>query len=397
MTGNKRVIIGFFLLLLCSAGPAFSQKSKTQLEKEKQDNLKRIEEANEILQQTESQKKTTLGQLSALTRQIEAREMLISSINEQISLLGADISEINSVIRALDADLKALKQEYAAMIYAASKSRHGLDRLTFLFSAQTFSQFMRRLSYLSQYAEARRTQAEQIRRVSGALAGQRKEYEVKQAEQQTLLASQVAENKNLLALKAKQDAVIRDLSSREKQLKNELAQRKQAIQKLDNLIAELIREEMERERATRNPVAAPAISANFEGNKTKLPWPVSSGFVSSRFGRHPHPVLKGVEVDNQGIDIQTNQNEVVKTVFDGTVATVAFVPGMNSVVIIKHGDYYTLYARLKKVDVKKGQEVKIGDVVGEVFTDADGISEIQFQVWKNNQKLDPEKWLMTKR
>ena len=227
--------------------------------------------------------------------------------------------------------------------------------------------------------------------------GQKNEFEAKRTEQQKLLASQVAENKNLLSLKTKQSSVIKDLSSREKQLKNELAQRKQAIDKLDNLIAELIKAELEKERVAKSPVTSPLISSNFEGSKTKLPWPVSSGFVSSRFGRHPHPVLKGVEVDNQGIDIQTGQDEIVKSVFDGTVATVAFVPGMNSVVIIKHGDYYTLYARLKKVNVKKGQEVKIGDIVGEVFTDTDGISEIQFQVWKNNQKLDPEKWLMTKK
>lgn len=397
MSGNSRLFFVIFWLLIVSAESSFSQKSKSQLEKEKQENLKRIEEASTILQQTATEKQSTLGQLSAVSRQIEAREMLISSISEEVAVLASDIEELNQVVKSLDADLKALKQEYASMVYAASKSRHGYDRLTFLFSAQTFSQFMRRLSYLSQYAEARRTQAIQINKVSEALSGQRKEFESKRTEQQALLASQVAENRSLLALREKQSSIIKELSSREKQLKNELAQRKQAIQKLDNLIADLIEEEMERERAAKNPVTSPALSSNFEGSKTKLPWPVSSGFVSSRFGRHPHPVLKGVEVDNQGIDIQTNQNEIVKTVFDGTVATVAFVPGMNSVVIVKHGDYFTLYARLKKVNVKKGQQLKIGDIVGEVFTDPDGISEIQFQVWKNNQKLDPEKWLMTKK
>ncbi|WOK05536.1 peptidoglycan DD-metalloendopeptidase family protein [Imperialibacter roseus] len=397
MSGSSRLSILLLLALIFSVQVSFSQKSKSQLEKEKQENLKRIEEAHSILQETETQKKSTLGQLSAISRQIEAREMLIGSISEEVNLLGSDIDELNQVVKSLDADLKALKQEYASMIYAASKSRHGFDRITFLFSAQTFSQFLRRLSYLSQYAEARKTQAVQIKRVTEALNGQKREFEAKRTEQQKLLASQVAENKSLLALKDKQSSVIKDLSSREKQLKNELALRKQAIDKLDNLIAELIKAELEKERAAKSPVTSPLISSNFEGSKTKLPWPVSSGFVSSRFGRHPHPVLKGVEVDNQGIDIQTGQNEIVKSVFDGTVATVAFVPGMNSVVIIKHGDYYTLYARLKKVNVKKGQEVKIGDIVGEVFTDTDGISEIQFQVWKNNQKLDPEKWLMTKK
>jgi len=396
MSASSRIFLSILGLMIVS-GVAFSQKSKTQLEREKLDNLKRIEEAQNILVQTEGQRKSTLGQLSAISRQIEAREMMIASLNEEIALLRSDIDELNQVVVSLEKDLKLLKEEYASMIYAASKTSHGLDRLTFLFSAQTFNQFMRRLSYLSQYAEARKTQAQQISRVSDALSAQKKEFEMKRAEQESLLASQIAENRQLLALKAKQNNVIKDLSSREKQLKNELAQRKQAIQKLDNLIAEIIKDELEKERVAKNPVAAAAVSSNFEGSKAKLPWPVSSGFVSSRFGRHPHPVLKGVEVDNQGIDIQTNQDETVKAVFDGTVATVAFVPGMNNVVIIKHGDYFTLYARMKKVNVKKGQAIKIGDVVGEVFTDIDGISEIQFQVWKNNQKLDPEKWLMTKK
>src|SRR5690606_13475641 len=107
-----------------------------------------------------------------------------------------------------------------------------------------------------------------------------------------LLAAQLAETQNLLSLKIKQDLIIKDLSSREKQLKSELAERKNAIQKLDNLIAEIIKEELEREKLTKNLAVSPALSAHFEGNKTKLPWPVSTGFVSSRFGRHPHPILK---------------------------------------------------------------------------------------------------------
>lgn len=397
MSKSKQLLVVVFALVLLAPTDALSQKSRSQLEQEKQSNLKRIEEAQDILKQTESQKKSTLGQLSAITRQIEAREMHIKSINEEISYLRADIDEVNQIVQSLERDLQALKEEYAAMIYATSKTRRGYNRLTFLFSAETFNQFLRRLKYMSQYADARRVQAEQIGKVSAALNAQRTDFELKKLEQESLLSNQVAETRNLLALKIKQNEIIKDLSSREKQLKTELAERRSAIQKLDNLIAEIIREELEREKLTKNLSVSPALSATFEGLKNKLPWPVASGFVSSRFGRHPHPVLRGVEVDNQGIDIQTNQDESVKSVFDGTVATVAFVPGMNSVVIVKHGDYFTLYARLKKVNVRKGQNLKAGDVVGEVFTDNNGISEIQFQVWKNNQKLDPEKWLMTKK
>jgi murein DD-endopeptidase MepM/ murein hydrolase activator NlpD len=123
---------------------------------------------------------------------------------------------------------------------------------------------------------------------------------------------------------------------------------------------------------------------------------VETGFISSKFGEQPHPVLKGIMVNNQGVDIQTNSNALVKSVFTGKVATVAFVPGMNSVIILQHGDYYTVYSRLKKVNVKKGQEITTGEVIGEVYTDNQGVTEVQFQVWKSSTKLDPEKWLSSK-
>ena len=125
-------------------------------------------------------------------------------------------------------------------------------------------------------------------------------------------------------------------------------------------------------------------------------WPVISGFISNRFGKQPHPVLKGIVIENPGIDIQTNKDQAVNAIFYGIVSTVAFVPGMNNVVLVKHGEYFTLYARLKSVSVKKGQTVNQNDELGQVHTDKDGISELQFQIWKNNQKLDPQKWLKTR-
>ncbi len=157
---------------------------------------------------------------------------------------------------------------------------------------------------------------------------------------------------------------------------------------------------MERNRNT-DPNSSIAIdltqvSERFEKSRTRLDWPVTSGFISSRFGKQPHPVLKGIQIENRGVDIQTNKNEKVRSVYDGVVASVAFVPGMNNVVLLKHGQYFTLYARLKNVSVKKGQQVAANETLGEVYTDADGISELQFQVWRNSQKLDPQKWLVSK-
>lgn len=255
---------------------------------------------------------------------------------------------------------------------------------------------------MKQYGEARKNQVEQIEKVTEALSAQKTSIATIRIEKSLLLEQQVKQSQNLLVLKSKQDKVLQGLTQRESELRKELAERKEAVGRLDKLIADLVKKEIaaSTKGASESKIAltpeAALLSSSFEGNKARLLWPVSSGFVSSKFGTHPHPVLKGIMVDNQGVDIQTNQNETVRAVFDGLVKTVAIVPGMNNVVIIQHGDYFTLYARLKKVEVRPGQKVSARDTIGVVYTDKDGISELQFQIWKNNMKLDPQAWLYTK-
>jgi septal ring factor EnvC (AmiA/AmiB activator) len=136
-----------------------------------------------------------------------------------------------------------------------------------------------------------------------------------------------------------------------------------------------------------------ALASSFTASRSRLPWPVTKGFISDRFGRKPHPVLKGIYVENQGVDIQTNAGEGVRSVYDGIVQDVTSMPGMNNVVAIQHGDYFTVYAKLRSVSVKTGQRVKAREPIGTVATDKNGVSEIQFQIWKEFTKLNPESWL----
>ena len=139
------------------------------------------------------------------------------------------------------------------------------------------------------------------------------------------------------------------------------------------------------------------LSATFEKNRSKIPWPVDKGFISIKFGKHPHPVLKGEYEDNKGVIIQTPKQEKVKAVFEGTVRVVQRgIALYKNMLIIKHGEYFTLYAYLDKVDVQVGQKVSTQDVIGEVYTNKDGVSQLQFQVWKNTENLNPEKWLMAR-
>ncbi len=397
MIVSKRLAFFSFFVLLLASG-VYAQKTKSQLEQEKRENLSKIAEAEKILSDTESEKKATLGQLRALNQQIEAREGLISALNQEVGLLNGEINDLSIVVNALQSDLKNLKQEYAAMIYSSYKANHGYSKLTFLFSARTFNQLYMRLKYLEQYADARKIQARQIEEVSRELDAQRNQVEIKRSEQKTLLNQQLAENRKLINLKTKQSGLVQELTKKEKELKKELADRKQAVDRLDNLIAEIVRKELERSKTLSSTAIAneDEISASFESNKNKLAWPVSSGFISSKFGKHPHPVMKGIIQDNPGVDIQTQKDESVKSVYDGKVIQIAYVPGMYNVVILQHGEYYTVYSRLKEVNVKKGTLVKRAQPLGAVHTDTNGVSEVHFEVWKNYAKLNPEQWLSPK-
>ncbi len=392
------------LLISFSVTTGWGQKSsvtRQQLEKEKKENLQRIKEAQRILSETSSRRESSIGQLNAINEQIKARESLIQSISQELGLLKIQITELGSVIIALEEDLVNLKQEYAYMVYAASKTNNSYNRLTFLFSAETFNQLFRRIKYMQQYSEARKNQVNQIQKVRETLINQRETIESKRLEQQVLLDQQVIANQDLVALKTKQRAVIQDLSQKEEKLKKEVATRRNDVQRLERLIANLIKKEIDEsaKKKTENAVALntskEALSTSFASNKAKLQWPVNSGFISQRFGNNPHPVMKNILVPNDGVDIQTNQNAQVKAVFDGVVIAITPIPGPGNskAIIMQHGEYFTVYSRLKDVNVRKGQAVRAEEPVGLVYTDSDGISALQFQIWHNQQKLNPEPWL----
>lgn len=403
----------FFLALLGLplVAEAQKQKSKAQLEKEKKENLNRIKEANRILQQTKKQKEASIGQLNAIKEKIEVQQGVISNISKEITYIKKDVQDTEGIIGSLQNDLQQLKAEYGRMIYAASKTANSYNKLMFLFASDNFNQFVRRLRYLQQYSESRKKQAEQINKVQTVLNGQIALLESKRQQQQNLLSKHVTESKNLQGLKQQQDSVITRLSKQESNLKQEVAERQQAVKKLDKLIADIVREEIARaaraareagkatsgspNKVTLTPEAA-LISSSFAGNKGRLAWPVERGFVSQKFGRHNHPVLKGVVVENRGVDIQTSQGAQARAIFEGKVLTVATVPGMNNIVMVQHGEYFTVYAKLKTVNVKPGQTVKLKDAIGTVYTDSDGTTELQFQVWKNSSNMNPEDWITRK-
>lgn len=382
------------ILIFCSLVAWAQPKTKAQLQKEKQENLQKIKEVEKILDETTQQKKNTLGELNALNQRIRVQENLIGSIKSEMDLLDREIATNNGIILALEEDLRKLREEYSAMLFAAQKANNSATRLTFLFSAESFDQLMMRLRYMRQYSEMRKIQVSAIKSVQSELSGQIKQIESKREEKNVLLNQELAENNNLNSLKQKQNTLVRNLAKQERTLRKDLEETKKALAVLDKKINEIIREEMERvarESKEKSSVNV-ALSSSFEDNKSKFPWP-ASGFISQRFGKQNHPVLKGIVIQNDGVNIQTKENEKVKSIFEGEVRYIAVIPPFGNSIIISHGDYFTVYAGLKEVYVKKGQRVSTNQEIGQVLSNAEGISELRFQIRKNTTALDPQLWL----
>ena len=397
------------LLVYClslNSGQA-QQKSRKQLEREKKENLRKIEQTREILQEVKKEKKASISQLQALKQQALLKEKTIGNIRDELGILDSDISHLHTEEEKLAYTLALLKKEYSAMVYAASKA--GKQQiLLYLLASESVNHFFNRIQQLRHYADERRNQEKQIRNLSLKLNQQKlKLAEVKQVKE-VLLGQEKKEKQQIEILKDDQKKVVNQLSAKEKELKARIEKHRIALRKLENLIASLVKKEIRKSRSggksdgkeTSGPASemyltpeGKIISNSFAGNRGRLSWPVQSGFISSGFGRHEHPVLKKVYVDNLGVDISTRPHEKVRAVFEGIVGLVGSVPGMDGqIVLIRHGNFFTVYSGIKNIRVSAGEKVKLNQTIGEVKSGPDG-NVLQFQVWKNDKRLNPQSWL----
>ncbi len=387
----------FLIILLLYSFNQYSQQSRSSLEKERDVNLVKIQEAETILKETEKSKNITVGKLNVINKQIRNRQSLISNLRSDIKVQSDEIILIRNLIISLKRDLRILNNEYSDMIYSSYKSRSSLDKLTYIFSSKDYNQMFRRFNYIFQYSKFRKNQIIEINKVYEELEYQENNLSDINKKQKKLLDDELSENNKLQKLKGRQRKIISDLNKKQRNLRKEIAERKVALENLDKLIRDIIRRE--KEALLKNgddDINLLEITEGFEANIGKFEWPVKSGFISNKFGEHPHPIIKNIKVKNDGIDIQTSKSSQVYAIYDGKVSTVAFIPGMNNVVIINHGEYYTLYAKLKNLKVQKGDLISEKQVIADLVTNNDGITQLQFQIWKNNIKLNPENWIIKK-
>jgi septal ring factor EnvC (AmiA/AmiB activator) len=413
---RKFILVAFFIAGLFSLQggelSAQTKKSREELEREKAAVQERLKEFDAILRKTTAIKKNTIGELNAITRQFQTQTRLVNTLDREVKLINQEINETESKISSLEADLTDLKAEYGRMIYNASKLNRGLSIVAFVFSSGNFNQLYARLMYLKQYTDSRKQQAIQIGKLSQELADQRITLDQRKSEKVKVLSEEQKERQELDRLKQTQQGVVNTLSKKEREIKGQITATKKQQDQLNRMIKQVIEDEIKRAEAaarkdnstttksagTSMPMTpeAAALSSSFAGNKGRLPWPVETGFISQRYGTYPHPTLKGITMENDGIDIRTQPNSNVRTVFDGTVTKITTMPGYGGTVIIKHGEYYTMYSKLKTISVKSGQKVSAKDVIGQVATGPDGEAEVHFQTWKGLSVMDPSTWITSK-
>ena len=397
------VAVILFLLLLSGLNPLFSQNKKAKLQATKQQIEKEIEYNNKLLKETKKTKKTTLNQLIILKKQISNREKLIQNINSQIKTVDEQIALNNEILKELNNDLKNLKDEYAKMIYYAYKNRNSYDKLMFIFSSKDFNQAYKRIKYFQQYAAYRRNQAELITKTEAEINSTIKKLETVKSEKTLLVQSLIDEKNNLSREKKQQNTTFRKLTSKEKELKAILRRKEKAARKLEKEIEKIIAEEIKLASKksgtteTSGFALTPSelkLSNDFASNKGHLPWPVERGIISGTFGTHSHPVLKNVKTKNNGIDILTDTATKARTIFGGEVTRVISIPNYYFVVMVRHGEYLSVYSNLADVFVKKGDMVTAKQEIGVIHTDRKNAkTELHFELWKGKSLLNPSNWL----
>lgn len=427
---NNFWLIGFLLFALIAVQPhaLWSQKTGTRkdLENKKKKLKEEISNINELLNETKNNKKLSMNQVAILNKKISVREELIATINAEIRAINGQIRNNQKTLEQLGFNLEKLKKEYAKTVYYSYRNRDSYSQLMFVFAAYDFNQAYQRLKYLQQISEYRKKQAAEIKNTQAEIDQRLADLKQKKEQKRSLLTNEEVEKSNLAKEKTEQEEIFVGLQTKEKQLKEDLDRKKRDAEALTAAITRLIQEEIrkqEEERKkqmmakanteekvkskskktnkTEDKVYVPELtkeaqelSSDFAANKGKLPWPVVKGVITQGFGDQEHPTIKGFMVHNNGVDISTNRGSNARAVFAGEVTGVTSVPGSGKIIIIRHGEYLSVYSNLNDVNVKAGDKVDVKQSIGSIsYDDDEGKTTVKLQIWKGQRILNPEEWL----
>lgn len=418
-----------FLCILFIGIPSFAQNSKIkELEQQRKNALREISNTDKLLRDTKKSTNTLLERIQLISNQIFSRQKVLSLLEQEVNGINEEQKQLENEIVVLEAELKSKQNNYAKAIDGMLANRQSENKILFVLSGKSLTESSRRLSYLRDYSEWRRDQAKEITEQSTKLKERKAALVKTKTEKTVLLGQRTSEQANLKKEETNYQQEVGEAQKKQKDLQIILTQKRQQAEALDRQIAKLIAEEVARQEreakriaaekaraggssenkttstkpnSTKTPASTPTptspenvtLSNNFASNRGRLPYPITGNYtITTRFGSHQHS--KFVTTSSSGIDIRSQSGAEAKSVFNGEVTYVAAIPGYNTCIIIRHGNYYTFYGNIQNIYVKQGDKVKTGQSLGKVYTDPDtGFSQIHFQLWQGTNKLNPEPWL----
>lgn len=428
-----------FVILVSSlwlAIPLSAQSNKLirELEGKRGALQKQIAETESILQNTKKDVGSQLNGLAALTGQIEERKRYILAINNDVETIERELVSLNRQLNSLEKDLKEKKKKYEASVQYLYKNKLIEEKLMFIFSAKNLGQTYRRMRYVREYATYQRLQGEEILKKQEQIRKKKAERQQVKAAKEGLLKERENEKAKLEAQEKEKRTLVANLQKKQKGLQSEVNKKRREANQLNARIDRLIAEEIERARkraaeearreaaarkkadtngkgASKTGTAAKPksepldaftmskadreLSGSFVANRGKLPMPISGPYIiTSRYGQYSVEGLRNVKLDNKGIDIQGKPGAQARAIFDGKVAAVFQLNGLFNV-LIRHGNYISVYCNLSSASVKSGDTVSTKQSIGQIFSDGadNGRTVLHFQLRREKEKLNPEPWL----
>ena len=399
---------GFYILIFFALG--FGQlkaqqtsKQQKELEAQRIRLKKEIKQINTILFKNSKTRKNALTEVEDLQVKLNVRSELIKVTNQQANLLTSKIRINEKNISVQRKELEDLKSEYANLIRKSYESKSLQNRLMFLFSSENFLQAYKRLRYLKQYVRYRRKQGKAISEKTKLLQQLNQMLSNEKADKILLIEENRIVQKEIEKEKKEQNSLIKNLERRQKKLASQISKKEKQQRAIDREINRLIREAIAASNSRAGKKGkktfqltpeAKLLADNFISNKGRLPWPLEKGIVVQGFGRQRHPVVKTTIIQSNGVVIATEPLAQVRAVFEGEVMSVIVIKGSNPSVLIRHGNFITLYTNLAKLYVKKGEKVNAKQAIGEVFTNQQtGKTQLQFGIFNNVKALNPKDWV----
>jgi len=375
------------LLILCFfLSPLAHAQSKSELEMQRENIESEIEVIGQRLQKTRENRKEALNNYLALQRKIQKRTELISTLEQEKKHLIKRMNRTEEVINSLEEDASVLEQEYGVILRQALRQKLGDSYISFIFSAKDFNEALKRWRYLNQYRAYRSRQTQVIKETKRSLIKKQQTLRKLSLKKEKLISEQVYQQEQHNTESKNRNAMYQSLKKDEKNLRAELKEQQEVAYQLKNAILDLISDSPSKIAVKSNT----DITADFSSAKATLDWPVKDGLVVRYFGKQQHPTIKRIEVNNNGIDILTSTSTSVFASFAGIVAGQFVLPNGKKSILVKHGEFYTVYSNLDQAFVKKDDKVSPGQQIGDLGPID---NTLHFEIWRRKVRLNPIDWL----